>query len=116
MGTKRIQVLESLLRESLEILETTQPEAWWTFSTKASLGAAVLGERKFADAEPLLLAGYEGMKINEQQIPPRFKACLSKAVDRLIELYTATDKPGEIAKWRTERKKYPQPMASAAPK
>ena len=28
-------------------------------------------------------------------------------LDRLIELYTALDKPEEAAKWRAERAKYP---------
>jgi hypothetical protein len=30
------------------------------------------------------------------------------APDRLIELYTATKKPEEVKKWRTERAKYPE--------
>src|SRR5262249_21360682 len=36
--------------------------------SKAQLGAALLGQKKYADAEPLLLAGYEGMKQREKTI------------------------------------------------
>ena len=33
---------------------------------------------------------------------------LPEALDRLIELYTATNKPDEVKKWRAERTKYPK--------
>jgi hypothetical protein len=72
------------------------------------LGGALLGQKKYADAEPLLLAGYEGMKQREQTIPPQGQVRLPEALDRLIELYTATDKPDEVKKWRAERAKYPE--------
>ena len=29
------------------------------------------------------------------------------ALDRLIDLYTATNKPDEVKKWKAERAKYP---------
>jgi serine/threonine-protein kinase len=43
----------------------------------------------------------------EQRIP--------EALDRLIELYTAPDKPDEVKKWRAERAKYPQAKKPVAP-
>jgi hypothetical protein len=33
---------------------------------------------------------------------------LPEALDRLIELYSATNKPDEAKKWRAERTKYPE--------
>jgi hypothetical protein len=30
-----------------------------------------------------------------------------KALNRLVELYTATNKPEEVKKWQAERTKYP---------
>ena len=35
----------------------------------------------------------------------------AEALDRLIELYTATNKPDEAMKWRAERAKYPAEKA-----
>jgi hypothetical protein len=32
----------------------------------------------------------------------------AEALDRLIELYTAINKPDEAKKWQAERAKYPQ--------
>ena len=73
------------------------------------LGSALLGQKKYADAEPLLLIGYEGMKEREKSIPsggaePR----IPESLDALLELYTATNKPEEVKKWQAERAKYPE--------
>jgi len=91
---------EPLLRESLTIREKVQPDAWSTFNTRALLGGALLGQKQYAESEPLLVAGYEGMKQREATIPEQGKIRLTEAVDRLIELYTATDKPDEVTKWQ----------------
>jgi hypothetical protein len=54
------------------------------------------------------------MKQREKTIP-RFGGGdlrIPQALDRLIHLYTATNKPDEAKKWRAERAKYPQaPMS-----
>jgi tetratricopeptide (TPR) repeat protein len=99
---------EPLLRECLAIREKTQPDVWSTFNTRSVLGGALLGEKKYAEAEPLLRKGYEGMKQREKTIPPEGKVRLPEALDRLIELYTATNKPDEVRRWRAERVKYPE--------
>jgi hypothetical protein len=48
------------------------------------------------------------MKEREKTIPPPGKPRLSEALDRLIEFYTATNKPDEVRKWRAEQAKYPK--------
>ncbi len=93
---------EPLLRECLAIRQQTQPDVWSTFNTKSLLGGALLGQQKYADAEPLLLAGYEGLKQREQTIPEQGKIRLPEAVERLVQLYEATGKTDEAAKWRKE--------------
>ena len=60
---------EPLIREALTIREKTQPDAWTTFNTQSLLGGALLGQKKYAEAEPLLLKGYEGLKQRETTIP-----------------------------------------------
>ena len=66
------------------------------------LGEALLDQKKFADAEPLLLSGYEGMKQREDTIPPQDKPRLTKALERLVKLYEAWGKKDEAMKWRKE--------------
>ena len=93
---------ESLLQECLAIRERTQPDEWTTFNTKSMLGGALLGQKKYAEAEPLLLAGYEGMKQREAKIPPLSKFRLTEALERLVQLDDALEKKDEAAKWRKE--------------
>jgi hypothetical protein len=110
LNARQFPQAEKLLRECLAIRERKEPEAWTTFYTKSLLGGALLGQKKYADAEPLLLKGYEGMKARGKTIPKTGGAELRipEALDRLIELYTATNKPDEAKKWQAERAKYPQ--------
>ena len=99
---------EPLLREALTIQERFAPAAWATSHTRSVLGASLLGQGKAAEAEPLLLAGYEGLKQREQAIPAGERAArLGGALDRLVELYAATNKPDEVARWWAERAQYP---------
>jgi tetratricopeptide (TPR) repeat protein len=91
---------ERIARECLTIRVKQQPDAWRTFGTQSLLGGALLGQQKYADAEPLLVKGYQGMQEREAKIPPLFKPRLREAVEWLIQLYEATDRKDEAAKWR----------------
>ena len=75
--------------------------------TQSMLGGALFGQKKYAEAEPLLLKGYEGMKKREKTIPPQGIIRIPEALDHLIEFSSATNKPDEVKKWRAERAKYP---------
>ncbi len=112
----RLQEFESAeakFREAISYCDRNSPDTWLRAYAHTCLGDALLHEMKFAEAEPLLLAGYEGMKLREAVIPWQGKVLMPEALDRLIELYTATDKPDEGQKWRTERAKYPPSSARA---
>ena len=91
---------ETYLRECLTIREKKLPDDWLLFSTKSMLGGALAGQKKFQEAEPLLVEGYSGMKDREAKIPPAAKTRLPEAIRRLVDLYTAWDRPEEAAKWR----------------
>jgi eukaryotic-like serine/threonine-protein kinase len=105
---------EPVLRDCLRIREQKQPDLWMTFNTRSLLGEALLGQKQYADAEPLLVKGYEGMKAREKAIPPQANTRIPEALERLIELYTVTHKPDEARKWRAERAKYPEARKAAA--
>jgi hypothetical protein len=47
------------------------------------------------------------MKPRDKTIPPEGRVRLPEALDRLIDFYTATNKPDEVKKWQAERAKYP---------
>ncbi|GEM_PF-2653927 len=48
------------------------------------------------------------MKQREKTIPPSGQVRLPEALDRLIELSTATNKPEDARKWQAERAKDPE--------
>jgi serine/threonine protein kinase/tetratricopeptide (TPR) repeat protein len=91
------------LKESLAIRQKTQPDDWSTFNALSLLGGALLGQKKYAAAEPLLVKGFEGMKQRAEKIPPAGRPRLGEAVDRLIALCEVQGKPDEAAKWRKQR-------------
>ena len=61
------------------------------------------------DTLTTLITGYEGMKRNrEHTIPKGGEKCIPEAIDRLIELYTATKQVNlhQLKRWQAERMKY----------
>jgi non-specific serine/threonine protein kinase/serine/threonine-protein kinase len=98
---------EPLLREALAIREQKLPDDWRTFETQSLLGGSLLGQEKYADAEPFVLRGYEGMKGREAKIPAPSRKVLPEALDRIIRLYDAWGKKEKAEVWRKEREPKP---------
>jgi len=93
---------EAVLRECLAIREQSLPHDWSTFNTRSMLGGSLLGQKRYVEAEPLLISGYEGMKAREATLPPRGKARLSEAAERVVGLYEAWGKPEKVAEWNAK--------------
>ncbi len=97
---------EETLRECLKLREGRAPDDWYTHNTRSLLGEALLGQAKYAEAEPLLLAGYEGLKPQDAKTPADEKACFSQAMERLVQLYTEWAKPDQAAAWQQKIDEY----------
>jgi eukaryotic-like serine/threonine-protein kinase len=91
---------EAVLRPSLAISQQKQADAWTTFYAQSLLGGALLLEKKHAEAEPLLLVGYQGMKLREAKIPVLNKIRLVEALERLAQLYEATGQKDKAKEWQ----------------
>jgi serine/threonine protein kinase/tetratricopeptide (TPR) repeat protein len=91
---------ESPLRECLSILEQKTPDDWERFDVTSQLGGSLLAQRKYAEAEPLLLSGYEGMKNREEKIPTISRTRPKEALQRLVQLYEATEQSDKAAEWK----------------
>lgn len=114
MGRRQWPSAEKYLRESLAIRQAKQPAAWLTSATESLLGGALLGQKKYAEAEPLLLSGYAGLRA-VNSLPFAAEPHLSAAAERLNRLYEEWGKPAEAAKWRAERAKYPKTLEMLPP-
>ncbi len=56
------------------------------------------------------------MKQREKTMPPQAGTRIPESLDRLVELFTATNKPDEVKKWQAERAKYPKDAPTQADK
>ena len=82
---------EPIARENLEFNVKEQPDRWQRFRAESLLGAALAGEKKYAEAEPLLLAGYQGMLSRKEKM----------GVPNLYHLDRAREWLGELDKSRS---------------
>ncbi len=98
---------ELTLRECLAIQESRQPDAWSTLNTRSVLGGALLGQKRYDEAGPLLRAGYEGMTRRADKIPLRYRLRVRDALDRLIAFAEVTNRADEVKAWKAERAKLP---------
>jgi hypothetical protein len=86
------------LREALATVEK-HPQVrypWFKGEVQSTLGAALAAHGESAEAEQLLLAGYDGLRAVASPPPPRLRV----AAERLVAFYVAAGKPGEAASWR----------------
>jgi eukaryotic-like serine/threonine-protein kinase len=94
---------EGFLHEAWGILQKKHPNDSRMFTVQAMLGAALLHQQRYSEAEPHLLQGYAGMKQRVAQMPPPIRQPrLTEALERLVQLYEATGKKDEAAKWQKE--------------
>jgi tetratricopeptide (TPR) repeat protein len=97
---RRYADAESVLKECLDTPGRLTPD-FRRFNAMSFLGGAYLGQKKYAEAEPLLLQGYEGMRQWKAQYPvPWNQIRLAEAAERVAELYEATNRPEEAREWR----------------
>jgi tetratricopeptide (TPR) repeat protein len=87
------------LREALTIFDSEVPIRfqWMKGEVRSTLGSAFAAQgQPAAEAEQLLLAGYEGLRGTPSTPPPRLRL----AVERLVSFYVANGRAEEAASWR----------------
>ncbi len=109
MTEHKFEQAEPITRECLTLYEQGSPEqrspdAWRAFSARILLGECLLNQKRLAETEPLLIAGYEGIK---QRSEVGWKARLHrrlpgerKALELLVRLHEETGHPDQATKWR----------------
>jgi hypothetical protein len=86
-------------RECLALGEN-RPEEWPSFSARSLLARLLLLQKEYANAEPLLLSGYDGMKHREERIPAPDRTRLKDTIQCLIQLYEATGQADQGLIWK----------------
>jgi len=91
---------EPLAREAVQFYESKQPDQWNRFYAESLLGVSLAGQKKYSDAEPLLLKGYQGMLARQGQISVPDRYFMDRGREWLVQLYSAWGKPHKAAEWR----------------
>jgi len=91
-----------LLRESSRRADKHFPDAGYRFYLVSLLGGSLAGQAKYAEAEPLLRQGYEGLVQRQASLPPILNAPrrVTESLERLVQLYDAWGKPAQAVEWK----------------
>ena len=109
----RFAEAEPVAREAVaKRIEGRSPDHWNVFSGQRVVGASLLGQKKFAAAEPELLAAYAGLKKNEAVIPPQYKVRIKDTALLLMQLYEALDRPEQAGAWREKVAEFDRAQAA----
>ena len=93
---KRYEEAEPLARKAVAMQERHDLKRYYWVSV---LGAVLLGQQKYAEAEPLLLQGYGGLKMDET-IHPAVRRRRIEVGGWIVRFYEATNKPDQARLWR----------------
>jgi tetratricopeptide (TPR) repeat protein len=91
---------EAALAKSLAAYEKHGPDLWQRYSNAALLGESLVLQEKFAQAEALLLQGYDGMTQRSATIPWCYKDRIIRAGEKIVRLYEAWGMPAKAREWR----------------
>ncbi len=97
----RISEAEALLQACRPVLERTFPGRTVTLNACSLAGEVLLAQKRFSDAEPLLVQSIEQLLARESANPGRGREIYRQAAgDRILQLYEAWGKPDEATRWR----------------
>ncbi len=91
---------ETTLRTALNAYEKVSPDSWERFNCASILGASLTGQKKYQEAEPLVIGGYEAMSRRKATIPAGSSSALDQAGRRIVQLYRSWRKTAKAADGR----------------
>jgi tetratricopeptide (TPR) repeat protein/predicted Ser/Thr protein kinase len=95
----RFAAAEPRARDAVEINRKMWPDSWQRFRAESLLGASLAGQKKYAEAEPLLLEGYQGMVAQKDRIAIPDRYHLERSREWIVQLYEAWGKAQKAAEW-----------------
>jgi tetratricopeptide (TPR) repeat protein len=89
-------------RTSLEGYEKTGVESWERYLCQSRLGVSLAARKDYAQAEPMLVAGYDGMSRHHSAMPASERHYLDETARTLVQLYKASNKQSAAAEWEAK--------------
>ncbi len=99
LARRRPADAEPLLRDARAALDRAEPDGWETYHVRSLLGASLAGQGRYAEAEPLVRSGSDGLTARQATIPPPVRYRMFDARDRVAALYKAWGKTDEVRAW-----------------
>jgi hypothetical protein len=94
----RLGEAEAAAREALEIIRPQLgPDHNRTREAEGALGAALSAQRRWAEAEPLLLSYHGALESR-----PGVEGDVREVLERIVEMYIGWGKPDKAAEWRAK--------------
>jgi hypothetical protein len=100
VAEKKFAEAEAPARECLAIREKNLPDDWLTAATRSTFGLILLEQKKYDQAEPVLLASYKGLIERRALLYAQGESRLIDTLKLLVQLYEATNRPDQAADWK----------------
>jgi len=91
---------EPLLKEALRWREKKSRDDWERYQSESLLGASLAGQGRFAEAERLMLSGYQGIVQQASTVPFERRSFIEESREWVVRLYEDWGKLEEAAQWR----------------
>ena len=75
-------------------------DSWQGYAIQSILGETLESQDRLTEAEPLLMAGYEGLLQQRTNIPWENRILVEQAADRIFQLYQRWGRPEKAADWQ----------------
>lgn len=91
---------EATLRATAELHRQAGTDSWQRYNCESLLGQSLASEKKFAEAEPLEVAGYAGMAQRASFVPAPERYLLKEAKEAIPRFYREWGKPQDAEQWK----------------
>jgi hypothetical protein len=98
---------ENLLRETLTSYEKSYPATWQRYACESLVGASLVDQTKYEQAEPPLLSAYAGLMQRKATIPASSRHLIEDTLTSLVKLYKSWEKSDKAAEWEAKRTAQP---------
>jgi tetratricopeptide (TPR) repeat protein len=107
VGLRRYEEALTYFREVISIFDRIDHRNFGYFEILIRMGDALLGLRKYKEAEAVLLPAYSGMQEHVNELSGNLtKPVMGYAADVIVRFYRATGNKVEEEKWKAELRKH----------
>ena len=96
---RKFSAVAPIAREVMELDGGRRPDHWERFMAESILGASLLGEKKYSEAERWLLAGYRGIEARKDKLDASDRYRTGRVRGWIEKLYREWGKREEARAW-----------------